>query len=160
MMRARVRRIFVVLVGLSSALCAGAGVAVASSGTEELVIRGAGGEHRFEVEIADNEKARAQGLMYRTTLASDKGMIFLLAHNRRVAMWMKNTPLSLDMIFIDASGRIAAIVDRTTPNSTDLIASPGPVRAVLEIRGGEAARRGLAPGDCVHFREFSCGALP
>jgi uncharacterized membrane protein (UPF0127 family) len=81
-------------------------------------------------------------------------MLFDFQAPQLVGMWMKNTPLSLDMLFIDAAGRIARIEARTRPFSTELISSGSEVLAVLEITGGRAAELGIAAGDRVAHRLF------
>ena len=116
-----------------------------------LVIEGAGGAHRFDIEVARTPAERARGLMFREALAADSGMIFLFGIARPVAMWMKNTLIPLDMLFIDGDWRILRIAERTTPYSEEAIPSGGPVIAVLELAGGTARRLGLAPGDRVRM---------
>lgn len=105
--------------------------------------------HHFEVRLADTPAARTRGLMYVTALEPNHGMLFDFGATREVGMWMKNTPLSLDMLFIDAGGIIRRIAAETRPFSTEIVRSGGPVRAVLEIRGGLAAELGIEPGDRV-----------
>ena len=73
-------------------------------------------------------------------------MLFDFDSEQDVAMWMKNTYIPLDMIFIRGDGRIARIAENTTPLSTTIIPSVAPVRAVLEVAGGTAARLGIAAG--------------
>jgi len=68
--------------------------------------------------------------------------------------WMKNTYIPLDMLFIDARGRIVAIFANTTPHSLDPVGPDVPVKAILELRGGEAARRGIRAGDRVLHSAF------
>lgn len=115
-----------------------------------LTIRTAGGErHRFDVELAITPQERAQGLMFRETLAADAGMLFVYEAEQPVTMWMKNTLLTLDMLFIDRDGTIVSIAARTTPGSLDIIPSGQPVKAVLELNGGASEALGLAPGDRV-----------
>lgn len=104
---------------------------------------------RFVVEIADEQKEREVGLMFRTDLPQDQGMLFDFDEDRLVTMWMRNTPLSLDMVFIDRGGQIVRIARNTTPFSTDIISSGQPVRYVLEINAGEAEARGIRAGDIV-----------
>ena len=118
-------------------------------GTGMLTIQTRAGPRPFKVEIARDEPDREQGLMHRTSLAPDHGMLFLFDEVRPVAMWMKDTPIPLDMLFIGADGRIARIAAMTTPQSLAIISSGEPVRAVLEIKGGEAAGQGIAVGDKV-----------
>lgn len=117
--------------------------------TSELFIESSGQRHRFAVEVADTDERRALGLMYRTALPADAGMLFDFKVDQPVAMWMRNTRIPLDMVFIRRDGRIANIAQRTVPFSETSIYSSGPVRAVLELNGGTAERLGLKPGDRV-----------
>ncbi|MFO1428166.1 MAG: DUF192 domain-containing protein, partial [Steroidobacteraceae bacterium] len=82
------------------------------------------------------------------------GMLFVSRESRAQAMWMKNTFIPLDMLFIDARGRIVRIFERTVPQSLETLSHPDPVKAVLELRGGECARRGLRVGDRVEHPAF------
>ena len=117
-----------------------------------------GRRHRFEVELALDSEQRAQGLMYRRSLADDAGMLFLYGHEWPVSMWMKNTFIPLDMLFIAGDGRIVWIVERTVPNSLETISSGRPVAGVLEVIGGTVARLGIQPGDRVLHRAFDGGS--
>ncbi len=114
-----------------------------------LFIDTARGDARFDIEIARTEAERARGLMYRGELAPDAGMLFLFDPVREANMWMRNTFIALDMLFIAPDGRITGIAANTTPLSDATIASGVPVRAVLELAAGTAARRGIRPGDRV-----------
>lgn len=113
------------------------------------IVTSDGDRFAFSAHIAATPEARQRGLMYVTRLGPDEGMLFDFESPRPVGMWMKNTPLSLDMLFIASDGRIARIAARTRPFSTELIASGVEVRAVLEINGGRAAELGIAAGDRV-----------
>ena len=114
---------------------------------DDLIIRTASGDrHSFRVRIASRLEDRRRGLMFVDTLAEDEGMLFDNGENRVAGMWMKNTPLSLDMLFIRADGTISSIARETTPFSRAPILSREPVVAVLEIRGGIAGRLGIEPG--------------
>lgn len=113
------------------------------------IVTADGHRHAFDAHIAATPEARRRGLMYVTRLEPDQGMLFDFESSRTVGMWMKNTPLSLDMLFIASDGRIARIAARTRPFSTELISSGVAVRAVLEINGGRAAELGIAAGDRV-----------
>lgn len=110
--------------------------------------------HVFRVWLADTAERQSQGLMFVRDLPEDEGMLFVDRESRIWGMWMKNTFIPLDMVFIDARGRVAAIFERTVPHSLKTIAHPRPVKAVLELRGGEAARRGLKVGDRVDHPAF------
>ena len=76
-------------------------------------------------------------------------MLFDWGRVEPVAMWMRNTYVSLDMIFIAADGRVAKVAEATEPLSDTTISSGGPVAAVLEVAAGTAQRIGLKPGDRV-----------
>jgi len=122
-----------------------------------VVIDTAKGPAAFTVEVAADEASREKGLMYRTKLAPDAGMLFDFHKPSVQSFWMKNTPISLDMIFIQADGKIANIATNTIPYSEDSIASGVPVRAVLEIKGGRSAELGIEPGQTVHAKIFGNG---
>ena len=124
------------------------------SASEATVVTAAGNRYAFRVELARTPEERVQGLQERQTLAADAGMLFDFAAPQPVTMWMKNTPLALDMIFIAADGRIVNIARDTTPRSLKVIESDGPVRGVLEVRAGTTARLGIRPGDRVVHEIF------
>ena len=113
-----------------------------------------GAVHRYEVEIAATPGARAQGLMFRRSLAPGAGMLFDFGRDEVARMWMKNTFIPLDMVFADRDGKVRGIVRNARPRSLDTISSRIPVRAVLELNGGEADRMGLAPGDRIRHPVF------
>jgi uncharacterized membrane protein (UPF0127 family) len=142
----------IVLGFLLSALLA-AGVALgqgqpAEFGKGRLAIVTDTGPRDFEVELAVTPDQRMQGLMFRRELAPDAGMLFDFGSDPdRASMWMKNTYIPLDMLFIRADGEIESIAERTVPHSLEPISSLGPVRYVLEVNGGTAARLGIRPGD-------------
>jgi uncharacterized membrane protein (UPF0127 family) len=114
-----------------------------------LTITHAGGRDSFRIWIADTPERQQQGLMFIRELAADRGMLFPQREARVMSMWMKNTYIPLDMIFIGEGGRITGITANTRPQSLETITSPGPIIAVLELKGGEAKRRGLAVGGLV-----------
>jgi uncharacterized membrane protein (UPF0127 family) len=106
------------------------------------------------VEVADTPETRERGLMYRTELPDNRGMLFLWERPTAVTMWMRNTPLSLDMIFIRPSGVIHRIASNTVPFSEALIPSRGEILGVLEIRAGLARQLGLRPGHKIYHPAF------
>ena len=122
--------------------------------TSELTIVSATGPHRFTVEVAETPAQMEQGLMFRRALAPDAGMLFDYKTPTMATMWMRNTLIPLDMLFVDAQGRIVNIHQRAVPQSLDVIAAAAPVRAVIELNGGTAARLGIAPGDQVQHPIF------
>lgn len=100
----------------------------------------------YSVEIADEPHERSRGLMFRTDLAPDAGMLFLFEDEAPRGFWMKNTPTPLDIIFLDRTGRVVSIQERTVPFSEKVLPSDGPAIAVLEVHAGESERHGFAPG--------------
>jgi hypothetical protein len=122
--------------------------------TSELTIVSATGPHRFTVEVAETPEQMEQGLMFRRAMAPDTGMLFDYKTPTVATMWMRNTLIPLDMLFVDGRGRIVNIHQRAVPQSLDIIAAAAPVRAVIELNGGTAARLGIAPGDQVQHPIF------
>jgi uncharacterized membrane protein (UPF0127 family) len=111
-----------------------------------MTIRSKTGVHRFSVEVAATEEQQERGLMYRKSLAGDRGMIFPYDPPQDVAFWMKNTLIPLDILYIRADGTIARITRAEAMDLTPLPAGE-PIAAVLEIRGGRAAELGIREGD-------------
>jgi uncharacterized protein len=109
--------------------------------------------YSFEVWIADTPERAEQGLMFVSDLPANLGMIFPLTPPRVETMWMKNTYIELDMLFIEQSGRVSKILARAAPMSLAPLSSGGPVAAVLELRGGQAAKLGLRVGDMVAWHK-------
>lgn len=120
----------------------------------ELTIETPRAAYRFTIELADTPEQRAKGLMFRESMPADHGMLFDFATEQPVAFWMKNTPLPLDMLFIDGTGTIVRIAADTVPFSETPISSGQPIRAVLELNAGTAARLGIAPGAKVRHPIF------
>ena len=124
-------------------------------GKEKLTLQTATGPKVIDIELASSMEEQMRGLMFRTSLADNSGMLFPYSPPREVTMWMKNTYIPLDMIFIRADGVVHRIEARTEPFSEAVIASGGPMAAVLELAGGAAERMGLKPGDRVEHPIFS-----
>jgi uncharacterized membrane protein (UPF0127 family) len=102
------------------------------------------------VEVVRTEAERARGLMFRSTLAADAGMLFVFDEVGDHPFWMKNTFIPLDMIFIDEDGRVTGVVARATPGSLEP-RSAGRSRFVLEVNGGWAEAHGVGAGATVRF---------
>lgn len=122
--------------------------------TSELTIISATGPHRFTVEVAETPTQMEQGLMFRRSLPENAGMLFDFKQPTMATMWMRNTLIPLDMLFVDVQGRIVNIHERAVPESDNVIAAAAPVRYVIELNGGTAARLGIAPGDQVESALF------
>lgn len=122
------------------------------SSTPNLVrVHAESGMHTFEVEVADSASERERGLMNRTDLDDDDGMLFVFPEDVYTSFWMKDTPLSLDIIFLDSDREIVFIAPSTVPNSTDMITPDRAIRYVLEVKAGFAARSGIQVGNQVSF---------
>ena len=123
--------------------------------TERMVIVTRDGRrHDFTVEMALTPDQQTIGLMFRTEVPANEGMIFDWGAPRESSMWMRNTLVPLDMLFIAADGRIHRIAERTVPLSLTPIGSGGPVRATLELQGGITERLDIRVGDRVLHRMF------
>ncbi|RVT92538.1 DUF192 domain-containing protein [Sphingomonas crocodyli] len=144
-------RIAVALACATLAACAPTATTAAKADAKAavpLTIKTATGERHFLVEVARTFEEQERGLMFRTSLPPQGGMIFPMVPNRVATFWMKNTLIQLDMIFIRADGTIARIAT-AQPETLDTVDSGEPVAAVLEIVGGGAAKAGIAEGDRV-----------
>ena len=122
----------------------------------EIAIESGGEAHRFEVELALTPERRRRGLMHRRELAPDAGMLFVFDAPGVQAMWMRNTPLSLDMLFFGDDGALLGVARDAAPHSPRQILSPPDTRYVLELRAGAARSLGLGPG----ARLLDAAALP
>jgi uncharacterized membrane protein (UPF0127 family) len=121
----------------------------------ELTIETPSAAYRFTIELASTPAERAQGLMFRETMPADHGMLFDFQTEQPVAFWMRNTPMALDMLFIDKIGTIVRVAADTVPYSETPVPSGQPVRAVLELHAGTAARLGITPGAKVRHPIFT-----
>lgn len=120
--------------------------AAAACSPDTAEFRWEGGQARFRVEIADTPEARRQGLMFRESLSSGAGMLFVFEQPHSASFWMKNTLIPLDMLFVEPDGRVGHVHENAVPG--DLTAIPGGenIQFVVEINGGLARRLGLAEG--------------
>lgn len=118
-----------------------------------VVETASGARHTVKVEIARTEPQRQHGLMNRTALGEDAGMLFLFDETSEHAFWMMDTLIPLDMIFIGDDGRIVGIVERAEPRTTTSRTVGAPSRYVLEVNGGWARAHGAGAGDQVRFED-------
>ena len=119
------------------------------------IVTKAGTRHAFNVEMAVQPEQQTVGLMFRTSVPADGGMLFDWGAPRDSTMWMRNTVSSLDMVFINQDGTIRRVVENTVPESLGIIESRGPVRGTLELAAGTARRLDIHAGDRVEQRIFS-----
>ncbi len=121
---------------------------------DSLLIRGAFGQARFSVEVADTEAERAQGLMNRSHMSSSAGMVFVYETTRPASFWMRNTLIPLDMLFADEQGVIQHIHNNAIPLDETPIFGGDAVRYVLEINGGLAEAMGISVGSEMRHPSF------
>ncbi|WP_343806018.1 DUF192 domain-containing protein [Alteraurantiacibacter aestuarii] len=117
------------------------------------IISGTSGDqtHAFRVEVAASPGEQQMGLMFRTEMGANEGMIFPLAQVRMASFWMRNTVIPLDIIFIGPDNRIINIARDATPYSEQPIPSDAPAAAVLELNAGRTAELGIEAGDTVQW---------
>ena len=115
-----------------------------------LAIRSKNGVHRFTVEVAATPQQQETGLMFRTSVGADRGMIFPYDPPQEVAFWMKNTLIPLDIVFVGVGGKIIRITNAQAMDLTPL-PSGAPVTGVLEIAAGRAKQLGIREGDTVSW---------
>jgi len=151
---AAVRPLSAALFAGLSALSFGAAKAEPALPRTTVVIDTDKGPFLFHVEVAGDAASQERGLMFRTKMANDAGMLFDFHKPQWEAFWMKNTVLPLDMLFIREDGTISSVAPDAVPFSLATIPSAEPVRAVLEINGGRAAALGIAPDQHVHNAIF------
>lgn len=145
---------FVRLLTLSFGLLTSFG-AFAQSGHNVLSIVTASGTHDFNVDVMRSEADLEKGLMFRKSIPADYGMLFDFQREQNVMMWMKNTFIPLDMLFMDKSGKVIGIIANAEPMSEKILTVGKPTDAVLELRGGAAARIDLKVGDQVRDPIFA-----
>lgn len=111
-----------------------------------LTISQNGKVHKFRVEVARTEAEQQKGLMFRTSMGPDEGMLFPSDFPAQRSFWMKNTVIPLDIVFIGPDHRISNIAANAVPYSETPIPSAGEAIAVLELNGGRAAQLGFTSG--------------
>src|SRR6478736_5170730 len=109
------------------------------------------GPHAFRVEVARTPQEQAKGLMFRTEMGPDEGMIFPYTTPQVLSFWMRNTVISLDLVFIDEQHRIINIAENAVPYSEASILSAAPGVAVLELNGGRTRQLGIVAGNKVEW---------
>jgi len=121
----------------------------------KLTIVTAGGAHDFDVDVMRSQPDLEKGLMFRKSIPADYGMLFDFQHEQTIMMWMKNTYIPLDMLFMDKTGKVVGIIANAEPMSEKILTISVPTDAVLEVRGGTAARLGIKVGDTVRDPIFA-----
>ncbi|WP_195820447.1 DUF192 domain-containing protein [Roseobacter sp. MH60115] len=137
-------------------MCALAQAAAAETCRDDTVyLKGDWGDARFAVEIADDDRERAQGLMHREHLPSSAGMLFVYDRPQTLSFWMRNTLIPLDLIFIDQTGTVRTIHHSAQPLDETPIPGGSGLTHVLEINGGLAKALGITAGTVLRHPTFS-----
>ncbi|MCB5230416.1 MAG: DUF192 domain-containing protein [Candidatus Cloacimonas sp.] len=100
----------------------------------------------IDIEIADTDETRLQGLMYRTVLLQNQGMLFIFPRTEIVSMWMQNTYIPLDMIFVRENKTVSEIITASTTHSERFLISEEECRYVIEVNAGFAEANGIREG--------------
>ena len=135
------------------------GATTAGEPDATAVISTAGDDVELAVEVADDDAERARGLMFRTSLAEDAGMVFLYPEATAGAFWMKNTLIPLSIAFFDADGAILRILDMEPCESEPCpLYDPGVAfTGALEVNQGAFERLGVREGDRIELRGIDAG---
>lgn len=121
-------------------------LASAACAVDRVDLRGDWGQARFSVEVADDASERSQGLMHRESMPRSAGMLFVYEHPQRVAFWMRNTLIPLDMIFLDQTGTVMRVHENAIPLDETAIPGGDNIQYVLEINGGLTTLFGIEEG--------------
>jgi hypothetical protein len=115
----------------------------------KIVVTGANVE--LDVEVAEDDRSRARGLMYRRSMGEGEGMLFVFEQRRAHRFWMKNTCIPLDMLFIDRDGLIVGIEENVPTLNIQHYRVDCPSLYVLEVNAGWSRRHGVKAGDVVQL---------
>ena len=110
-----------------------------------------GAKISINVEIADNDKSRNRGLMFRDELPSENGMLFVFPDSRKRAFWMKNTYIPLDIAYIDSRGIINEIYTMKPLDYSIIYNSIKPARYALEVNAGWFRKNNISPGSKIEL---------
>ena len=105
----------------------------------------------LEIEIADDDYQTETGLMYRSSMKDDRGMLFIFPDSDYRSFYMKNTQFSLDIIYLNEQLEIVSIQKEATPGDETSLPSEAPAKYVLEVNAGLADQWNLQKGDYIEF---------
>ena len=130
---------------------AGSSTPVFTKEGEVVFISGGAAIKKIDVEVADNEAERNQGLMYRPYMPDSVGMLFIFEQSEPQSFWMKNTIIPLDILYVNENKEIVYIHKNTTPYSEQSLPSYENAKYVVEVNGGFTDRYGIKVGDSISF---------
>jgi len=117
------------------------------------------GERTFMLEAGDDPQGGGAGLLFREPWPDDVGMLCVFENTRHLAFWMKTPPMPLDLLFIGPDGKIKAILPGE-PYSEAAISPDEPVRYVLELKAGTAAKQGISDGVLLKHPRIAHAPVP
>ncbi len=122
-----------------------------------VAIVGPGNQVRatVNVELAQSGRQRERGLMYRSELPADSGMLFVFKAPVHASFWMHNTQIPLDMVFASSNRRVIGVIANTEPYSDAPLEVTGISQYVVEVNAGFCKRHGVKTGDRLEFYDFS-----
>jgi len=109
----------------------------------------------IDIEIADKEEERVQGLMFRKSMPENAGMLFIFEQETPQSFWMRNTYISLDILFINKQGKIVTIHRNTETLSDQSYPSDEKAMYVLELNAGYCQKHNIADGDSIIYEKFN-----
>jgi uncharacterized membrane protein (UPF0127 family) len=104
-----------------------------------------------DIEIADDDQERTQGMMYRTNMSFDRAMLFIMEYEREQSFWMRNTKMSLDILYVNGDLEIVTIYKHTQPYSESPIPSFKKAKYVVETAAGFCEKYNIQEGDFIEF---------
>lgn len=110
---------------------------------------------QIEIEIADNDQRRTQGMMYRSSMSYDRAMLFIMQYERKQSFWMRNTKMSLDIIYVNGDMEIVTIYKHTQPYSVSPIPSFKKAKYVVETAAGFCDKFGIEEGNSIEFARIN-----
>lgn len=122
----------------------------------ELTFRSSDGEFikKIDIEIAENDHERADGLMMRFKLEDTQGMLFIFEYDTIQSFWMRNTFVPLDMIFVNKNNEIVTIHKNTEILSDQSYRSTSPALYVVEVHAGFTDKYNIKTGDKIVWRRI------
>ena len=145
---------------VSVALASLSSAAIAQCQDDKVTLWSPSGTVTFDIELAVTPEQTSRGLMFRDSLDENAGMLFFFTPPRRVAFWMRNTLIPLDMVFADGQGVVQRVHVNAIPGDETSIPGGADIQFVLEINGGMADVLGLGPGTQMQHPAIEDAAWP
>lgn len=106
---------------------------------------------KVDIEIAEDDQTRTQGMMFRSSMSYDRAMLFIMQYEREQSFWMRNTKMALDIMYVTGDFEIVTIYKHTQPYSQSPIPSFKKAKYVVETAAGFCDKFGIAEGNFIEF---------